>query len=289
MRRRYSASVRDQQRSPRPRSLILYIYGGFARRLGGWLAVADLISLMADLGVEAPAVRSAVARMKEVGLLDADTRAGAPGYALTTEAWRILEEGDRRILAAREPADISQGWVLVAFSIPESRRDLRHQVRSRLIWLGFGTLVPGAWIAPRRARTEIEPALRRLGVDEYTEVLEVSYAGLDEARRLVRRSWDLDELGRMYARFTKRFEPLLDRWAKAADTDHREAFVDYIRLIAEWRKLPFLDPGLPPEVLPPRWQGDRAKWIHLALLERLDYRGLEYVRATCHGEGYGLR
>ncbi len=55
--------------SARPRSLILYVYGGFVRRLGGWLAVADLITLMRDLGVDAQGVRGAVARMKHGGLL----------------------------------------------------------------------------------------------------------------------------------------------------------------------------------------------------------------------------
>ena len=97
----------DRVTSVRPRSQILYIYGGFVRRLGGWLPVSTLLGLMSDLGVEPPAVRAAVMRMKSGGLLSSSRRGGVAGYALTPKAWQILEEGDRRILTAREPASLA--------------------------------------------------------------------------------------------------------------------------------------------------------------------------------------
>jgi phenylacetic acid degradation operon negative regulatory protein len=31
-----------------------------------------------------------------------------------------------------------------------------------------------------------------------------------------------------------------------------------VRLVQEWRRFPLLDPGLPRELLPPRWSGHRA-------------------------------
>jgi phenylacetic acid degradation operon negative regulatory protein len=63
-------------RSPRSKSLIIDIYGAFVRRLGGWLAVADLITLMGDLGVDEPAVRSSVSRMSRQKLLVRSRREG---------------------------------------------------------------------------------------------------------------------------------------------------------------------------------------------------------------------
>ena len=42
-----------------PRALIVTIYGLYARESDGWFSVAALIKLMAELGVEEPAVRSA--------------------------------------------------------------------------------------------------------------------------------------------------------------------------------------------------------------------------------------
>src|SRR5919201_5607829 len=139
--------IRDVHDEPlaRPRSLILYVYGGFVRRLGGWIAVAALVRLLGDLGVEPPTVRAALMRMKRIGLLASSRRLGAGGYALTPEAWRILDEGHRRILASRQAARLGDGWVLAVFSIPEARRDERHPLRNRLLWLRFRTLAPGGW------------------------------------------------------------------------------------------------------------------------------------------------
>src|SRR6266545_3300782 len=51
----------------RPKSLILDLYGAYIRRLGGWMAVSNLITLMGQLGVDEQAVRSAVSRLTWMG------------------------------------------------------------------------------------------------------------------------------------------------------------------------------------------------------------------------------
>jgi phenylacetic acid degradation operon negative regulatory protein len=270
----------DRVTTARPRSQILYIYGGFVRRLGGWLPVSTLLGLMADLGVEPNVVRAAVTRMKTGGLLSSSRRGGAAGYALTPKAWQILEEGDRRILTARDPASLADGWVLLIFSVPESQRDKRHQLRSQLSWLGFGTIAAGAWIAPRRLRPEVESTLTRAGLLDYTERFDVSYGGIEASRRLARKCWDLPGLARMYSRFAARWEPVLERWVDSGEADSPQAaFRDYVSLVAEWRRLPFLDPGLPPEILPEDWDGEKAKWIYFGLIGRIDELALGYVKA----------
>ena len=270
----------DRATSTRPRSQILYLYGGFVRRLGGWLPVSTLVGLMADLGVEPQAVRAAVTRMKSGGLLSSSKRGGVAGYALTPKAWQILEEGDRRILTAREPASLADGWVLVLFSVPETQRDKRHQLRSQLTWLGFGTIAAGAWIAPRRLRPEVESTLTRTRLLDYTERFDVSYGGADASRRLASKCWDLPGLGRMYSRFAAHWEPVIERWfGSGENASAQAAFRDYISVVGEWRRLPFLDPGLPTEILPEDWDGEKAKWIYFALLGHIDDLALEYVKS----------
>jgi phenylacetic acid degradation operon negative regulatory protein len=260
----------------RPRSQILYIYGGFVRRLGGWLRVSTLLDLMADLGVEPLAVRAAVARMKRVGLLASSRRQGVAGYALTPRAWQILDEGDRRILTAREPANLVDGWVLVIFSVPESQRDRRHQLRSQLSWLGFGSIASGAWIAPQRLRTEVEATLKTSRLLEFTERFDVTYGDVEASRRLVHKCWDLAQLDGMYRQFISRWNAILDTTSPV--TPPRTAFQTYIAVIADWRRLPFLDPGLPRELLPQDWQGETARSIYFSLLARIDEPALNYVR-----------
>ncbi len=42
------------------------------------------------------------------------------------------------------------------------------------------------------------------------------------------------------------------------------ALAAQIRLVQEWRRFPFLDPGLPPELLPDHWSGTRAAAVFRA-------------------------
>ncbi|MER7198657.1 PaaX family transcriptional regulator, partial [Streptomyces sp. NPDC000188] len=66
-----------------PRSLIVTLYGAYGRGFPGAVPVAELIRLLGAVGVDAPAVRSCVSRLKRRGLLLPErTGSGAAGYAL---------------------------------------------------------------------------------------------------------------------------------------------------------------------------------------------------------------
>ena len=62
----------------------------------------------------------------------------------------------------------------------------------------------------------------------------------------------------------------MERWEPAGapvpgpDAD-RAAFADYVQLLTQWRRLPYLDPGLPEEFLPPGWRGLTAERIFAEL------------------------
>src|SRR5215218_8142443 len=99
-------------------------FGAFVRDLGGWIAVADLIGLMADVDLDEQAVRSAVSRLKRRGVVVAE-RGGAAGYRLTPAAHAMLAAGDARIFGRPRAAPAARAeWLLVSFSIPEAQRAL---------------------------------------------------------------------------------------------------------------------------------------------------------------------
>lgn len=268
----------------RPKSIILDIYGNLARHgLGTWLATAHLIALMGDVGLDEQSVRSAVSRMKRAGLLVTERRERRAGYALGAEARLIVEEGDRRIFHAVEPADLEDGWALAVFSVPEADRAKRHVLRSRLGWLGFGNPVPGLWIAPRRLFGEAQRLIERHGLAEYVDLFEASYKGFDDPRGLVERSWDLERLGRMYDAFVAGQRPVHERWRRGRAGDDRAAFGDYLRAVHQWRKFPYLDPGLPLAVLPAGWSGREAAELFGSLVRRLEGPAMRHVRAVVQG------
>jgi phenylacetic acid degradation operon negative regulatory protein len=261
-----------------PRRLIVTVYGLYARERGGWLSVASLVRLLGDLGVDGQAVRSAVSRLKRRGLLDAERVDGAAGYRLSAAAAHVLADGDVRIFSRRraEPGD---GWLLVAFSVPESARDQRHQLRSLLIRLGLGTVAPGLWVAPAHLEPEVSHALERAGVRSYTELFRSRQVGGRSLTDTVAAWWDLPALHAQYSAFLEHYRPMVQAW-RADDGPPRQAFADFVQVVTVWRRLPYLDPGLPLAALPPDWAGNSAEDLFGALRARLAGPALEHVRSV---------
>jgi phenylacetic acid degradation operon negative regulatory protein len=263
-------------RSARPRHLIVTVYGLYARSGGGWLSVAALIRLLAELGVDEPAVRSAISRLKRRGILEARRQQGAAGYQLSAEALAILREGDARIFR-RQRAALADGWLLAVFSVPEAERHRRHVLRSELARLGFGMVAPGVWIVPAHPQDTTAETLRRLGLDAYADLFHADHLAFGDPAGKIRRWWDLDDLERRYEAFIQAYEPTLRHWEQTGPGDGREAFADYVRVVTDWRRLPYLDPGLPDELLPQAWVGLRATEEFFALRALLEEPARAYV------------
>jgi phenylacetic acid degradation operon negative regulatory protein len=272
-----------------PRALIVTIYGLYAREAGGWLSVASLIRLMAAVGADEPAVRSSISRLKQRGILEPSRSEGAAGYSLSARGRDVLAEGDLRIFG-RPRAQAADGWVLAVFSVPEQERRRRHALRSRLTGLGFGTVSAGVWIAPAQLAGEASEVLRRHDLDGYVDLFAAHYLAFGDVGQLIGRWWDLERLAREYQAFLDVAGPVMERWdlrpgkgwpekgwpdegaggrAGMAAQQDRAAFSDYVRALTAWRRLPFLDPGLPAELLPPNWPGIAAAAAFGALRERL--------------------
>jgi phenylacetic acid degradation operon negative regulatory protein len=56
-----------------------------------------------------------------------------------------------------------------------------------------------------------------------------------------------------------------------------------VRVLTAWRRLPFLDPGLAPELLPRGWPGVRAAELFFALRDRLAGPAHDHVEAVTRG------
>ncbi|MFI6472739.1 PaaX family transcriptional regulator C-terminal domain-containing protein [Streptomyces sp. NPDC050516] len=263
----------------RPSSLINTVYGAFLRRLGGWISIADLIVVMGELDVEGPAVRSAISRLKKRGILEPERR-GVNGYRLSPAVHEVFDEGDRRIFGSLEPADLADGWVMAVFSVPESERAYRYQLRTRLTWLGFGNMAPGVWLAPGRLLDDARGALVRLGLSEYAHLFTSQYAAFSDLRASVSSWWDFPAIQAQYAAFTDTYGPVAQRLAQEEDLDDTEAFRHYVPLLTQWRRLPYLDPGLPKELLPDDWNAIAARQLFQQLRAALAGPSLRHVRTV---------
>lgn len=278
-------------RAAQPRQLIVTVYGLYSRAEGGWMSVASLISLLADVGVDEPAVRSSISRLKRRAILCASRRGGVAGYELSGTALAIVREGDHRIFR-RERAAVADGWILAVFSVPETQRHKRHLLRSQLSRLGFGTAAPGVWIAPAHLEGAALDMLGRLGLGGYADLFHASHLAFGDLPGKVRRWWDLDQIERLYRDFTGTHAPVLRRWNGQPPRDapgsggpgaQRQAFADYVRVLTDWRRLPYLDPGIPAELLPPDWIGITAADVFFTLQSRLEVTARAHVERTIAG------
>jgi phenylacetic acid degradation operon negative regulatory protein len=276
-----TAAAREVEGTVAPRALIVSLFGLYARALGGWLSVATIVRLMADLGVDEQSTRSAVFRLKRRGWLDAEKDGRTAGYRASSDALAILAEGDERIFGRRR-ATPDDGWVLVVFSVPEAERDKRHQLRTTLTRLGLGTIGPGTWVAPGHLGEAVLGALDRAGLRQFTDVFRATHLSGTSPRDTISAWWDLDALESTYADYLQRFAGVADRLADGPPDDER-AFADYVPAVTAWRRLPYLDPGLPLEALPEDWIGLRAEALFVRFREHLAAPAAAHVRAVVAG------
>ncbi|MGI8435221.1 MAG: PaaX family transcriptional regulator [Nocardioidaceae bacterium] len=233
------------------RSALFDVYGDHVGPRGGAAPVAALVKIVEPLGISAAAVRTAVSRMvAQQWLVPVRLPEGA-GYRLTERAERRLSDAANRIYR-NEPRPWDRRWHLLAMGrVPDRAR--RERVRSGLSYLGYAPLTDGTWLSPH-ASAELTGLLALEGVEAFS--FTARYDGSDLDAGLTTRAWDLDELGTAYARWLDEAQALVDRLSdKPSDC---EEFVIRSRLVHEWRKFLFRDPGLPRELLPPGWPGDEA-------------------------------
>lgn len=273
------------QQSPSSRlgPLILTLFGLYARSEDNWLSVAALIRLMSDLGLDDRAVRSAVSRLKRRDVLTPLRHGKAAGYALDGVSLEILAEGDSRIFE-HSRAEVEDGWLLVVFSVPETERDKRHELRASLTRLGFGTAAPGIWIAPATLAGETRRTLERRGLSAYVELFTGQHFAFGELRNKLRGWWDLDELTGLYDDFLRQYRPVLDR-VSTHGTPPLDAYQTYIPMLTQWRRLPYRDPGLPLRLLPPGWSGETATVLFDDLNRALSAPAREHAMSVIHSEG----
>lgn len=248
---------------PRHHQVIVSLFGLYARQYGGALPVATIISLMQDVGVEAAGTRSSISRLKKRGVIESVQVKGRSGYALAPSVLTTFAEGDERIFHPRR-ATAQDRWLLATFTVPETKRNIRHKIRSALVRMGFGSVVPGLWIAPEHAKDEALGYFTRHGLEDYFEFFLAEHIGGADIEKNVGSWWDLDSLDKLYSEFLEENLGRLESWRELVATQEdaeldARAFADYLLLITQWRRLPYSDPGLPQEFLPEGWNALKAE------------------------------
>jgi phenylacetic acid degradation operon negative regulatory protein len=235
------------------RSLLMTMLGEFVLPRDEPVWTATLVGALAVFGVEEKSARQAVARTSAEGWLSAERRGRRVRWHLTPPARRLLVEGAERIYGfGSGNRDWDGRWVVLLVSVPETMRELRHRLRTRLSWAGFGSPSPGVWVAPRaEAEADAKLVLDELSLADQAMSFVAGYGALGREQDMVAAAWHLDTVAQRYEDFVDEFGGLRPRGAD-------DVLRAQTRLVHEWRRFPFLDPQLPGELLPARWSGTKA-------------------------------
>jgi phenylacetic acid degradation operon negative regulatory protein len=233
------------------RSMLLTVLGEFVLPQQAPVWTGALVSALAEIGVEDKSARQALSRLAAEGLLASQRLGRRVQWQLTPAATDLLVEGTERIYGFGRQTEAWDGrWLVVALSVPESQRQVRHTLRTRLTWAGLGSPLPGVWVTPQVSKQgEVAAVIASLGLKPVSFV--GAFGEIGEIGELVAASWHLDEVEALYAQF-------LTSFAGTAIGSPAEAFASQVRLVGQWRRFPFMDPGLPSELLPKKWPRQAA-------------------------------
>lgn len=246
----------------RTQFLVFTLFGDYILPRGGTIWTSHLLDLLELLGVSERAARSTISRMARKGWLTSHKHGRRSQYSLTASGWMLLKQGEQRIF---EPAfyDWDGQWQMVVYSLPEKKRRLRHNLRQRLAWFGFGSLAPGTWISPHNRKSEVKILCEELGVDEYVELFLCTHLGLSYDNDLVHRCWDIPNIKAQYHDFIDRYQDeyqeCMGHEAGNISLSPEVCFVRRFWLTHDFQSFPRKDPNLPTILLPSDWVGFEAR------------------------------
>ncbi|MFD5404123.1 PaaX family transcriptional regulator [Streptomyces griseorubiginosus] len=258
---------------PRPQSLMLTFFGNHVLEEGD-LAVysGSIIDVLGRVGVGEQAVRSTLTRMVNRGLLQRQREGRKMFFGLTPQATRVLIDGRTRIWEQGAVNDDWDGyWTLLGFSLPDSWKRQRHDLRSRLTWSGFGALYSGLWIAP--GEVDVSAVVAELGLTAHVKIFHARAAEMTDIEQMISGTWDLESIAARYVTFDKRWS---DRLGQAPDDD---PIGTRLRLVSEWLWTIRTDPRLPARHLPPTWPARTAQETFYTVAEQT-HPALEAARTS---------
>jgi phenylacetic acid degradation operon negative regulatory protein len=243
------ARIVDQlKREPsRTGSIVVTLFGDAIVPRGGSVWLGTLLAFFKTLDIDSGVVRTAMSRLAADGWLERNKVGRNSFYRLARKGRQTFDAATKHIYDP-PPSGWTGRFELLLIGSSEDRDASREALKNA----GFGSPLPGVWIAPSGAPIP-EEAARAIR-------LEVS-AEDDSGRRLLSESWPLERTADAYLKFMKTFEPLrgwIGRREPIADID---AFTARILLIHHYRRVVLRDPLLPTALMPEDWPGGAARQL----------------------------
>src|ERR1700704_3132591 len=238
--------IEQLKREPsRTGSIVITLFGDAIVPRGGSVWLGTLLEFFKTLDIDSGVVRTAMSRLTSDGWFERSKAGRNSFYRLADKGRLTFDAAVEHVYNPQSP-EWTGRFELLLIANAGDRDVSRHALEQA----GFGSPLPGVWIAPSGVPVP-EIAARAIR-------LEVS-AEDDSGRRLLSESWPLDRPADAFLNFMKPFEPLrgwIGRREPLADAD---AFTARILLIHHYRRGGLREPLLPPALLPAAGPGRAAR------------------------------
>jgi phenylacetic acid degradation operon negative regulatory protein len=240
--------IQQLKREPsRTGSIVITVFGDAIVPRGGSVWLGTLLEFFAQLDIDASVVRTAMSRLTADGWFERVKVGRNSFYRLVQGEWQTFDIATKHIYGP-PASDWTGRFELLLIGNGGDRDAAREALKNA----GFGSPLPGVWVAPSGVPVPAEAsgAIR----------LEVS-AEDDSGRRLLSESWPLDRTADAYQKFMKTFEPLHGWLGRGERLTEADAFTARILLIHHYRRVVLRDPLLPTALLPADWPGRAARTL----------------------------
>ncbi|MFC5585567.1 PaaX family transcriptional regulator C-terminal domain-containing protein [Nitratireductor kimnyeongensis] len=240
-------------------SLVITLFGDAIVPRGGEAPLAGLQEVMARLGVEAGALRTAMSRLASDGWVVRERRGRNSFFSLDKHGQHAFDLATRRIYAAGPPA--WDGSWTVAIAAPGSNGVHDCTLKDG----GFLKIADGIYLLPR---TVEPPDSTATGDAPLSEML-VIHGSSAEHPEMLRNLWPSDEIAGAYRELVAEYAPLAEGLTDTPFPNPVDAMAARTLLIHDWRRIVLRDPGLPMALLPKDWPGEKARSLVHEIYRRL--------------------
>src|SRR3954451_8949257 len=241
------ARIVDQlKREPsRTGSIVITVFGDAIVPRGGSVCLGTLLAFFEMLDIEGGVVRTAMSRLASDGWLERNKVGRNSFYRLDNKGRQTFDTATKHIYDP-PPSDWTGRFELLLIGNGEDRDASRDALKNA----GFGSPLPGVWVAPSGVPIP-EEASRAIRLEVAAED--------DSGRRLLSESWPLDRTAGAYLKFMKTFQPLREWLGRGEPLTEADAFTARVLLIHHYRRVVLRDPLLPTSLLPSDWPGRAAR------------------------------
>ena len=259
----------------RANSLLVTLYGDALAAKHAPISLGSLIELAGLFGLSSRLVRTSAFRLTADGWFDV-TRVGRRSfYALSALGQQRVVHAQRRIYDFA-PLPWAGDWTLALIDA-RLKASTRQHLKRELLWAGFGQLSTSVFAHPHADHTALKDIINSTQTHDQLVVLRAqSLSGYAERplATVMQDTFKLAAVGLAWQGFIKRFAAIQN---DAASLKPKAAFFTRTLLIHEYRKVLLRDPQLPQALLPPEWQGDRARQLCETLHHSLHVSSKAYL------------